>query len=625
MLGDHQDVWSANTSPIREMLDDTFNKSPRDPLLDHQWQTLEDMKVDVPMMPNEAPQQVGPSAPLSFSSFINIGIDVKLDPEFEKAVLHDIPDDELKEQLEEAAGNVMMAIEQEQLQAVDAVGRVPVPVLDFSVPEPEWRRLGNSEKNIFMWIQAGKEQLFKAPSWPMDRNAGSKMIWSPFAPDAGMVSVDENLSGGPHLLEQFLNMPPENEIPTSQDYVHHKKKPAVFEEEDADEELEAQLKKPMVDLLDVGRKRLTDTNAGGTPKRPRHKLEQSSLSRRVEGNGPALLPGDSPGASGNLLANFMEMHAPKRKIVAHSKYFDAQPAEAPLISSQTETLAKQVDVHARVQSKPGVKAPCPVIDPPATALHIFISIRIHRRMIRVLEGLIPDLRMLERNYDAHNTFTWQPGSVVRTEVTPPLADDADITVSPSTGVIVTSMIRVRQKPRAGTNKGMIQIQVEKASLRYERLIVLVGGEGDRDDNLEVMSASDSTALSELQGFASGLECSVQVHYVGGGDNTLANWVAACICRYSLDDPDILASLLEPETLWEVLLRRAGFNVFAAQAVASQFKPPDGESNAAPSAQNGLGAFITMTRDERMRRFGQLVGPRVLERVSIAIDELWNLV
>lgn len=185
------------------------------------------------------------------------------------------------------------------------------------------------------------------------------------------------------------------------------------------------------------------------------------------------------------------------------------------------------------------------------------------------------------------------------------------------------MLRVRQKPRADANKGLVQIRVENASLRYERLILLIGGEGGKNDSLEVMSASDSAALSELQGFAGGLECGVQVYYVGGGDQTLAHWVASCICRYSLSDPALSVALLEPESLWELLLRRAGFNVFAAQTVASQFKPPNRTNGVVPSGQHGLGAFMTMTREERVRRFGQLVGTRVLERVSAMVDELWN--
>lgn len=625
MLAKHQDIWSADTSPIREMLDDVFATPPQNTALEQPRQTSENLKVEVPLMLNDAPHQIGPSGSDAFKDFLDAEKGLDLDPEFERADLHDISDDELDSQLQTAAGKVMRTIEQEKLQATDAVGRVTVPVMDFVVPQPEWTRLGCSESGILKWIQSGKEQLFTPPTWPIDRAKASMMIWSPLAPGSGKMTKEENMDEGVPLVNRYLDTHPNEVIATSLDYVHHKEKPEAFEDEDQDEEIEPQLtrKKPVIELMDTVKKRLADTNAGGSPKRPRHTLMHTSLIRRIGNDTPDLLPRDSPGVSGSLLANFMEVHAPRKKVMTHSKYFAAQQPDAPLSPSQPELPIEPTSHRTLQQAKIAVKAICPAIKPPATALTIFISIRMHRRTIRVLEGLIPDLTLIERNFEAYNTFTWNSGSVVRTEVTPPLADDADITVSPSTGLIVTSMIRVRQKPRAGTNKGMIQIRVEKASQRYERLVVLVGGEGGKDDNLDAMSTSDSNALLELQGFASGLECSVQVHYVGGGDETLAHWVASCICRYSLADPCVLAGLLEPETLWEVFLRRAGFNVFAAQAVASQFKPPGGERTVAPSAQHGLSAFMTMTRDERMRRFGQLVGAKILERVSVAVDELWN--
>lgn len=632
MLGEHQDVWGADTSPIRELLKDACTISNQDAFWNCPRQTLDDLKIEVPLMLEQEPQHSGPTGPDTFGEFVKAEMD--LDPEFERAVLHDISDDDLEEQLQEqleqAARNTGEIVEQEQLQAIDAVGRVPIPVMDFLIPEPVWKRLcgsRNSERNILKWIQSGKEQLFKPPHWPLDRATASKMVWSPFAPGAEVMPENENMHQGESRLKSYLELPPIIEVPTSLSCIQQRKKPVVLVEEDRDEDLEAQLtrEKPTTALMKSLRKRSMDTSAEVTPKRSRQTIEQTSHGRRPEHAGSSLLPGDSPGASGNLLANFMEVYAPKKRGWAHSRYFASAQTDAPSLLAPALPIAKQDNAQVLEQLKIGIKAPCPAIEPPSTPLTVFISIMIPRRMIRTLEGFISDLTLLERNYDSHNTFIWKPGSVVRTEVVPPLANDADITVSPSTGLIVTSMIRVRQKPRAGTNKGMVQLRVEMASLRYERLIVLVGGDGAKDDSVDVMSSSDSTALLELHGFASGLECNVQVHYVGGGEKSLANWVANCICRYGLADPQILAGLLEPETLWEVFLRRAGLNVFAAQAVASQFKPPSDERSEIRSAQYGLGAFMTMTRDERMRRFGQLVGPRTLQRVSLKVDELWNRV
>lgn len=632
MVKDLQDVWSENTTPIRELLEDSSTMSDQEALWEYPRETLEDLKVEVPLMLDRAPEQLVPAGPDAFGEFIQAEMD--LDPDFEQADLQNFSDDDFEEQLQEAAEQAMKLTEQEQLQAIDAIARVPIPVMDFSISEPEWTRLLNDEKAVFKWIQSGNEQLFRPPSWPIHRVAQSKLVWSPLTPGANTLSVSETMEDGEPLISSFLTGFCENEIISSLDFVQRRSRPIALEDKDGDEEIETLLmmKKPTTDLMDVVRKRSMDVGAGRILKKQRHAVHEAMPDQETRNRGSLLLAGDSPGAPAKLLANFMDVHAPKKKTWTNSKYFSSQKTETPILPTPTDSFQanqslnrtqKQLDNSVRQPEKPGPKAPCPSINPPASPLTIFISIKIPRRMIRVLEGLIPDLTLLERNYDAHNTSIWQPGSVIRSELVPPLADDADITVSPTTGFIITSMIRIRQKPRAGTNKSMVQIQIEQAALRYERLIVLVGGEGGSDDTLSRLSPSDSTALLELQGYAGGLDCNIQVHYLGGGDKTLTNWVAAFICQHSLAVPEMLAGLLEVETLWELFLRRAGFNVFAAQAVASQLKQLGADNMAPHSAQYGLGAFVTMTRAERMRRFGQLVGPRVLERVSKAVDELWN--
>lgn len=630
MLRDHQDVWSASTSPLREFLKDSFTVA-EPTFSERPGNTFKNLKVEVPLVLDGKPHQSGPAGPDAFGAFFESQMD--LDPEFERAVLQDIPDDNLREefrdQLEYAAQNALRCIEQEQLQVIDAIARVPVPVMDFLIVQPSWQHLrgkDQAEKRILKWIQAGKEELFKTPPvWPIDKASESKMLWSPLAPGVGKVSEKEYMNVGEPLLKRYLSLPPNDEVHKSLDCIRRRDKAIVFENHDRDEEIEYQMrtKRPMVSLMKSVRKRSMEINSESTAKRSRRDVTgQTTLDRLSECAGPSLLPDDSSTASGNLLANFMEIHAPK-KVLAQSKYFTPAQNEATSLLAKNLPFTMPDDAQDLDKPRAGFKAPCPIIEPPSASLTVFIDIRIPCRMIRILEGLIPDLTLLERDYDSHNTFVWKPGSIRSIEVKPPLADEADITISPSTGIIITSMIRIRQRPRAGTNKGVVQVRVEKASLRYERLIVLVGGDGDKDEVVDLMSSSDSAALLELHGFASGLESNVQVHYVVGGDKTLSHWVATFICRYGLVDQQILSVLLETETLWEVFLRRAGFNVFAAQAVASQFKPPSDAADTMTSVPCGLSAFMTMTRDERVRRFGHLVGARTLDRVSRNLGQLWN--
>lgn len=631
MPEDHHDVWSASTSPIREFLKDPCNVAEPS-LYEGPGRAFEDLRIEVPLMLHAKPQQIGPAEPGAFGAFVESQMD--LDPDFEKAVLHDIPDDDqeetLQDQIEEAAQNALRCIEQEQLQVIDAVARVPVPVMDFVIAQPSWQHLrgkDHSDNKILKWMQAGKEELFhNPPAWPSDKVSESKMVWTPLAPEAGNVPENEYMHDCEPLLMRHLSLPSSDDVHKSLDCTRRRQKAVVLDSDDPEEEIEPQIRtqRPELDLMNSVRKRSMELNAENTAKRSRRRIiDQASLERPDECAGSSLLPDDSSSATGHLLANFMEVYAPKKKPLEHSKYFTSAQCEPSSLPAQRLSVSRQDTVHGLETPGAGFTAPCPILEPPLTASSVFIDIKVPRRMIRSLEGLLPDLTLLERDYDSHNTFVWKQSSIRRTEVIPSLAEDADITVSPSTGIILTSMIRIRQRPRAGTNKGVVQIRVEKASLRYERLIVLVGGDGDKDEIVESMSSSDSTALLDLSGFASGLESNVQVHYVGGGNKTLTHWAATFICRYGLADRKILSGLLESETLWEVFLRRAGFNVFAAQAVASQFKPPNEATDTMASAPYGLGEFMTMTRDERVRRFGHLVGVKTLDRVSRNVDQLWN--
>lgn len=631
MLGEYKDVWSDCTSPIRGFLEDGCTMADQNALLEYPQDSLEDLKVEVPLMLDEAFDLPEPFGPDAFKDFIDR--EFEHDPEFGTAPIRCLSDDNIEEQLMEAAKPAIQSVEQEQLQAIDAIGRVSIPIMDFSTPEPEWTRLCNNARAVFKWIRNGNEQLFKPPSWPTHKATESKLIWSPFPARAISMPAIEGIEVEESVILTSLNPSNENELPSSLDFVCQRDMPVVFKDEDWDEDIDTLLcRNPSkTPLMEIVRKRSMEVDTNRSSKKPRHTVQKRITDQNPESDASSLLPVDSPGASAKLLANFMEVHAPKRRAWTHSKFFASLKSDSSTLPLPAETTKhirspngarKHAGYPISQQAEASFNAPSPHIKPPVTPLTIFISIKIPRRMIRVLEGLVPDLTIIERNYDAHNASIWRPGSVIRTEVVPPLADDADITVSPTTGLIVASMIRIRQKPREGSSKGIVQTQIEKTSLRYERLFVLVGGEGGGDDTLCGMSSSDSTAIQELQGYASGLDCNVQVHYVGGGAKTLANWVASFICRYGLAEPSISTRLLEEETLWELFLRRAGFNVFAAQAVASQLKQSNNEPNSTPS-QYGLGEFVTMTRAERQRRFGQLVGPKLLERVSDVVDELWN--
>lgn len=632
MLADYQDQWSEITSPVRELLETEYSIQDGMSLLQDSKSRLDDLKVEVPLMLDSVSAQPVTSSEDSFKALSLKDLD--LDPEFEMAFLRDFPDGFLGENFQSIADETARSVEQEQLQQIDAVARVPIPVMDFSSPQPDWVQLQMNEKCILKFIQAGKEELFEPPHWPIHKADESKLVWTPLGTCTSLIPADENMDDGERLVEAFIKVPQDTELLTSADFVHRASHFAVLQNDDEDEEIETLLAepKPQKDLIEIVRKRPHDGDVGIAQKKPRHIIREPSSGPSMRSDGQSLLLVNSSGMSGKLLANFMEIHAAKKKWT-QSRYFVSHQNESAddpaaggkkTFSKSSERTHGQQSRDLKTSSKSfRIKAPYPETVLPTIPLTVFVSIRIPRRLIRTLEDLVPGLTMIERDYDAYNTSVWRPGSVARSVVVSPMVDDADITVSPSTGLIITNMIRIRQKPRLGTNKGMVQTRIEKASVRYGDLVVLIGGEGGIEDSLLQMSPSDSAALTELQGFASGLGCHVKVQYIGGGDSTLVRWVAFCICKYGNPDHGLQTNLLELETIWELFLRRAGLNVYAAQAVVSQLKPLGLDDETGQPEKHGLGAFVTMTRAERLHRFGQLISPRVLERVSAAVDEVWN--
>lgn len=135
-----------------------------------------------------------------------------------------------------------------------------------------------------------------------------------------------------------------------------------------------------------------------------------------------------------------------------------------------------------------------------------------------------------------------------------------------------------------------------------------------------MDAHDCEALIEFVGFASGFDSIVLVQIVGGGQETLAKWIASAIDRYHIP-----SELLDDETHWEVFLRRGGLNAFAAQIVIGALKAPEGVNPLSPSKLGffGLAAFVEMGREKRFANFGKVCGMKVLERVSGVIDGIWE--
>jgi hypothetical protein len=268
--------------------------------------------------------------------------------------------------------------------------------------------------------------------------------------------------------------------------------------------------------------------------------------------------------------------------------------------------------------------PIPVIQAPHVKINLIVSTSVlkNRLLIKHLETLLPCLVLIERDFSAHNTTIWMPGSITRSPITSPLDAEADIIVSPSMGIVLATLQKIKQKPLPGQKaKPPIRDRLEKVSARYEKVVVLVS-EGRSDETTVGLDANDCLGLAEFVGYSQGLNASIIVQFVGGGVETLSKWIGSVITQYHVGEQ---SDLLQEETYWELFLRRAGMNAFAAQAIISSVKAPYGVDprSLTKAGHFGLTAFVEMSREQRLARFGHLCGTRILESVSAAIDARWD--
>lgn len=261
----------------------------------------------------------------------------------------------------------------------------------------------------------------------------------------------------------------------------------------------------------------------------------------------------------------------------------------------------------------------------AASIIVSSALLTRRDLIRTVQSILSTIEMIER--------ALLPNAGPTTSAD---AYEADITISPTTGVLITTIQKLKQRPLPGQVAFFgVQERISSVSARYARLIVLVsegqqppGGNNGTSITAE-LDQRDCEALTDLSGLSTQLTAELEVVYVPGDEAEVGMWIAALLSQH-LRTPQA-ATLLPDETMWERFLRRAGMNAFAAQAVLAALKQPDARSEgSAPGMgdtntdQYGLAASVQMLADRRTERLDTVVNSRdIIQRVSNAIEGAWR--
>ncbi|KAH9827908.1 hypothetical protein Tdes44962_MAKER02662 [Teratosphaeria destructans] len=276
--------------------------------------------------------------------------------------------------------------------------------------------------------------------------------------------------------------------------------------------------------------------------------------------------------------------------------------------------------------------PSPAVVEPTRPMRIVVSTQMiaNRALVRGLQTMLPNLDMIER--DAISA-----AACSEKDVKASVNADADITLSPASGLVTTTLQKLKQRRLPGQTAFFgVRERISIVAMRYERLTVLINEGGqpgyEGQSSLNALDQRDCDALVDFMAFTYNLDSDINVSYVPGGEGELVQWIAASVSQSATTSNHDL-KLLPDETLWERFLRAAGMNAYAAQAILDQLKrspvyPDASDASIIPSrsvqeAESGLAAFVRMSAEGRVRQFGQMLGgERVLSRVAKAIDGPW---
>ncbi len=377
-------------------------------------------------------------------------------------------------------------------------------------------------------------------------------------------------------------------------------------------------------------------------KRPALKdLTKTSLERPAR---PLSLPEIERRTSGfGSLAGFMDT----RK--AHKKP-RLDPEEMPTETTETKATSA-LDAEMKTVSR--VQVPATPTERHATDVAALVVPQVP--IITSPRSIIVNSKLLKSHRQVTQALETRPNLplviIYRDLETSNDADiEADLIITPTTAAIFTTLQATTQRslPGQGPSRPPIFNRIVHLSQLYDRLLVLTTLRPADSSPLE--SPTTCSQISTLTSFCTSLSVSrpdstVQPILIPTPSppepdftlkpttptpHPLYQWTYPLIIKHALDltstsTPGI--TLLAEETLWELFLRKAGMNPFAAQVVLGMLKKPHGEDLLQRQKRNsglwGLRAFVQMEREERMEVFGKVVGRRAVERVGDVLGVAWG--
>jgi hypothetical protein len=517
----------------------------------------EDLKVEGPLTPpifSDSPMKKLKS--VSFSKMIQVGDTLQPwsdEDSPESAGSQNSISDELAKQIGRTVEELNRKIENEKLSGADTVARVEVPRLDFTLPVAPWNEFSQQKKGKrhsasteleaqMKFLEHIKHnELRSAAAWRGVSDLDLKWCWYEF-PDF-TITLDEKLHGETEFTK-IQNELRSCEIARSSGEVWKREGLRVLaeDEDDEDDEIDPTEFEEFRDMESLIRKRQLELEKQDESEAQHSRKQAAAAQLGTSGHGHLISVGSGSQQShknalqhkttdeqkemptelmfggfsaSTALQKFMESQG--KAVTAakgsHKSRTDhtrslhdptSRIKEPPTVPNRI--LIKEIG-HKATIPKPVTRQPIPPFSLPDASFIISTALLQRRILIKEIERLHPKADLVYRDYSLSHS----------------ICSEADIILSPSTGVFLTTLQQIKQVPLPGqVALSLVKERIARLQLRHERLLVLVS-EGLREENGDSRpeDTRDKDSLKDLKLVATRLEGCIVVEYVPGGEKELA--------------------------------------------------------------------------------------------------------
>jgi hypothetical protein len=503
--------------------------------------------------------------------------------------------DEAFRDIEPFATQALAILENEQLSGADTTARMDVPHIDFKLPIAPWNeysqtkggkhRPGDTEllaQTKFL-LRVKREDLKTATTWHGVSSLERQLDWSIFTTKISKINLDEQLHGDTDFAKVLAELTT-GAIATSSAQVWKPDGLRILDAGDDEDEIEPAETEERRDMEALIRKRRLEIEE----EVPQVSRKRASLSPQ-----PITQPSKDVLGSHHWKAGQGNTHAPAKKRSQTYEYQDTKTQAAQASRHKSAKLPQETATDLmfggfsatsalyKFMESQGVSAkPAEPKNPVANSIPERSTILVVRSrepssehaasreqhkdassmgkngtnlssrprspLVALPDNLAPCSFIVSSAFLQRRSLTKQieqlyaAAEIVYRDYELPHspAQEADVYLSPSTGLLLTTLQQIKQRPLPGeVDRSPTKERIRALQLRCERLVVVVSEGLSRE--MEDLGSSrpddprDKEALASFEGFASQLEGEVIIRYVRGGEQALARSIVVEMAKHGL--------------------------------------------------------------------------------------------